>query len=666
MIATTSLEDGAVPSVRVDVKNTLTSTPHRPTRGCSMEVSVRWVRDRSRFHPRPCWVTWFLAILLLTSTLLLDPGALGRSSSAIEHPLGGFQSRPMTRMPVSSGQVDPTLSDGSTGFPGQTFKILPENLTGAYNPSWVVYDPVNGELYVTDILQLFSSDEPYAITVVNPTSGREITQIPVNNTVVDGGLVVDPANGGVFAGIWGGYVSVVNATTNQLSFPTFLGAAADILSVMASNPVNGDILYAGEPSSSEVILVNGSDFQNLSMSWLGGIVRGAAFDPNNREVYVSAGWAESNLTVLNADNLSIISNIRHVPSGPCVFDPTNQYLYVAGIPSIQPNGSNTDAGTVTVLNTVTNHVVTKLPVGILPVGVALDPVNGYLYVSNMLSNNISVVNTQTNQVVGSFNVPPFPYDVTYDSASRSLFIPDLGGGGGVYGNANALIEVFPNYPRYTLTFEEQGLPVGANWSVSIDGQVYSAVGPASISIPEFNGSYTFVVNGSQGWTPSPTSGTVQLSGTPQAIPIRFLSPFGSIQGSIQPSDATVTLDNQSINVTSTGNFSVDSLTPGTYVVTARAPGYFGVSIAVSILPRNLTNLHIQLVPALPAATQLLQIPWVAGLVGGLAVLAGLMAAGFVVYYRRHRHTSRPPVGHRASLAHIHRLLTTGRTRFLFQ
>jgi hypothetical protein len=116
-----------------------------------------------------------------------------------------------------------------------------------------------------------------------------------------------------------------------------------------------------------------------------------------------------------------------------------------------------------------------------------------------------------------------------------------------------------------------------------------------------------------------------------------------MQGSIQPSDATVTLDNQSINVTSTGNFRVDSLTPGTYVVTARAPGYFGVSIAVSILPRNLTNLHIQLVPALPAtATQLLQIPWVAGLVGGLAVLAGLMAAGFVVYYRRHHHPPYPP------------------------
>ena len=488
-----------------------------------------------------------------------------------EPTIGGSEILHPTRNSVSSGRTNPTDSDGLVGFPGQTLKVLPENLTGAYNPGGVVYDPPNGELYVADVAQLFVQGQPWAITAVNPTTGREIAQFPL--VTPENGLVVDPLNGDVLVGGGGapGNITVINATTNQISFPTNLGFSAALNLVLASDPVNGNTLYFGAPATgpSSLILVNGSDFQNMSMTWLpDGWIYGAAFDPANGEVYVSAGWAESNLTILNANNLSLISNIRHVPRGPCLFDAANDYLYVAGFSTW---GVNNDAGTLTILNTVTNRVVSQLAVGNMPVGIALDPINGYLYVANQFSSNISVINTQTNQLVGSFNVTPYPYGIAYDSASQSLFIPDLGGDG-VGGNADALIEVFPNYTPYSVTFTAQGLPVGANWSVAIDHKTESARGGTSISFSEFNGNYTFVVNGSGGWIPTPSSGTVNLSGAPQTIPIRFQSPYSSLQGSDQP--------------------------------------------------------------------QPWPISWVMGLFAGLAIFAGLIGVGAVVYYRKLHRT--PP------------------------
>lgn len=588
-------------------------------------------------------IIWMVAVALIASTLMLGHGGWGGTPSPTHRLARVYDRLHSTDALTNTPRAGSNEFSTTSGFPGQTIKVLPENLTGAYDPVGLTYDPMNGELYV--------SDQGPAITVVNPTSGREITQLPINTS--DGSsLVVDLANGDVLSGNLGppGYVTVINLITNRLSFPTNLGALTALVNnAQASDPVTGNVLFDSYPPpsnsstnvSSPLFLIQGSDFRNVSMNWLHGFIYGAAFDPDNGVLYVSAGLAGRNISLLSASNLSLITNIRQVPRGPCLFDPANRYLYVAGTGTLspEPNANDSQDGIVTVINTVTNRVITQVPVGLGPVGIALDPANGYLYVPNMFSDNVSILNTQTNLVVGSFNVPPMPYDIAYDSLSRSLFIPDFGQDG-IYGNANAIIEVTPNYPQNALTFQEQGLPIGANWSVSIDGQVYSAASPASISIPEFNGSYTFVVTGSQNWTPSPASGTVDLYGISRIIPIHFLSPFGSLQGSVQPSTATITLDNQSMNVTSTGNFSVDSLTPGIYVVAARAPGFFGVSLALSILPRNLTTVYIRLIPALPAtATQPFLVPWVAGLVGGLVIFGGLMAVGFVVYYRRQR---RPP------------------------
>src|SRR5205085_5801556 len=63
--------------------------------------------------------------------------------------------------------------------------------------------------------------------------------------------------------------------------------------------------------------------------------------------------------------------------------------------------SNSTSNDVSVINTATNAVVTTIPVGTRPYGVAVSPNGSRAYVANFISNSISVINTATNTVLAT-------------------------------------------------------------------------------------------------------------------------------------------------------------------------------------------------------------------------------------------------------------------------
>jgi YVTN family beta-propeller protein len=63
--------------------------------------------------------------------------------------------------------------------------------------------------------------------------------------------------------------------------------------------------------------------------------------------------------------------------------------------------TNGGSNNVSVIDTATNMVMTTLTVGTNPTGVAVTPVGKRVYVTNLFSNNVSVIDTATNTVVGS-------------------------------------------------------------------------------------------------------------------------------------------------------------------------------------------------------------------------------------------------------------------------
>jgi YVTN family beta-propeller protein len=87
----------------------------------------------------------------------------------------------------------------------------------------------------------------------------------------------------------------------------------------------------------------------------------------------------------------------------------------------------TNSNNVTVIDTNTNTVVTRIPVGIAPSGVAVAPDGKHVYVANSdyshdHDSTVSVINTATNTVVATFTVLQNPYAVAVSPDGRRLYV----------------------------------------------------------------------------------------------------------------------------------------------------------------------------------------------------------------------------------------------------
>jgi hypothetical protein len=90
---------------------------------------------------------------------------------------------------------------------------------------------------------------------------------------------------------------------------------------------------------------------------------------------------------------------------------------------------------------------------------------------------------------------------------------------------------------YPVTFTETGLPSGTFWSVTLNGETLRA-STTAISFSEATGTYTYTVGTVPGYTPTPGSGTVNVTGAPREVKVAFgagspggrTSPPGSILG----------------------------------------------------------------------------------------------------------------------------------------
>ncbi|WP_165775205.1 YncE family protein, partial [Nitrosotalea sinensis] len=140
------------------------------------------------------------------------------------------------------------------------------------------------------------------------------------------------------------------------------------------------------------------------------------FDPANGNIYV-ANIAQGTISVISSTTNHVISTISGIP-GPTgiAYDSVNGYLYTA----------NYNFNNISVVDTATNHVVTTISAGgVQPFGVAYVP-NGKIYVANTGSNTVSVIDPSTNTIVGTIPAGAHPQDFAYDSTSHLLYMTNQG------------------------------------------------------------------------------------------------------------------------------------------------------------------------------------------------------------------------------------------------
>jgi len=81
----------------------------------------------------------------------------------------------------------------------------------------------------------------------------------------------------------------------------------------------------------------------------------------------------------------------------------------------------------------------------------------------------------------------------------------------------------PGVTTYAVTFSQHALPAGAVWNVTVLGQTWSSAQPTLV-VPEPNGSYAYTAASSAtpgNWS---ASGTFEVAGGPQSVPIDLTVP----------------------------------------------------------------------------------------------------------------------------------------------
>ena len=412
---------------------------------------------------------WSLPIVVGVAALFVlgaAPGEGARAPSA-----GGNASLPPGLAPAASSNPQRGVAPAGGPVTNESTLVLFNNTlvpgdavtTFGALPSLEAFDPQTNEVFVADFYSGI-------IDVVSGTSNNVVTTIrsgEYTNT-----LAYDPENNNLYFGLQtADLVGVANASTDLIQ--RTVGIGFEPLS-MAADPASGNVFVTGwnATGSAFVAVINGS-YGTVQATFSFGADRfpiagpnGIAYDPLNGDLYVASiasgipNPTHGNLTVINGSSFEVVANyslpfapgsILFVPlngSGPAgefflgnasghdlaVLDGAGNVLATVAIPNtpsmLAYDRSDQDLfvgieGNVSVVDTVTDHLVTTFPVTRNPAGLAYDPGDGDLYVADYNYNNVSVVNATTYHVVGSALLGAQPYNMAFDTADGDLYVTDL-------------------------------------------------------------------------------------------------------------------------------------------------------------------------------------------------------------------------------------------------
>jgi YVTN family beta-propeller protein len=107
--------------------------------------------------------------------------------------------------------------------------------------------------------------------------------------------------------------------------------------------------------------------------------------------------------------------------------------------------SNLNSNNVSVIDGVTNTVVATVPVGNSPEILDVNPITNMVYVANSEGNSVSVIDGSTNTVIATIANMSDPFGVTVNSITNQIFVSNLNGNNVavIDGATNTIIATVP-------------------------------------------------------------------------------------------------------------------------------------------------------------------------------------------------------------------------------
>ncbi|PYB68442.1 hypothetical protein DMB44_03620 [Thermoplasma sp. Kam2015] len=387
------------------------------------------------------------------------------------------------------------------------------------SPTWVLYDSVNGYLYV-------SSSSNDSISVVNPGLSKVISNIPLNSS--DGlplSLTYNTMNGTVYVSMDGGIASIVG--TQAVSYVSRT-TTAGVLS-MAYDPYN-DYLYAAQPAGFNnvsktnltkdvgvVQVFNARNFELITNYTIGGFADSVSYYDN--QIFVT-GPLSQNLTIIGSSikNVSIgygtLYNYMNSYNGydyavsdfntSLMHDIFNSIYDVIHNKTFSYNATLAEifGGDLKVIDPSTSSIVFSHEFSILPLFMAFDPMNGTAFLTDSLRGTVTGITSSFGIYSDHFTSTPFSSVI--DGMNGYLYVSDpLEGLILVYNSTNE---------RFVGSIDTHGLPTSLVYD-SHNGYVY-AVDIYTDSVIEIDG--TSILDGTFQMLPRAGISVVNESGVLQS------------------------------------------------------------------------------------------------------------------------------------------------------
>jgi thiol-disulfide isomerase/thioredoxin len=246
--------------------------------------------------------------------------------------------------------------------------------------------------------------------------------------------------------------------------------------------------------------------------------------------------------------------------------------------------------------------------------------------------------TGSYSAIGTSTVTAFLDTGTLSSQSY-WYIVDAQNSGGFSVNSTAISAI-------AVVAAPNGLPHGLGWWLAIDGLTLNSTTATALSIHLPPGIYSYQFGANVPWyyAPDPSS-SVGVSSISVQISAVFAPSPATLQGTVNPAGASVTINGTPVDVAS-GSF-LQSMAAGTYSVEVAAAGYQTNVTMVTLTAGNTTTMSVQLAPV-PASAGFSLGTLFSGSMG-LALLGGIVAvlvvvgaaAGILMARRKRRATSAP-------------------------
>lgn len=435
------------------------------------------------------------------------------------------------------------------------------------NPVAVSFNPHNGNIFVINstTISAYNSSGTLLFSKYLGAYLISIAYFPSSNQIAVGNLhgTIEFLN-----------VSTLNAE-HTLSGISFFSAQ-----MFAYNNKLGLLEAINDSGTNGMVEFIGSNDQVLYSVSATGEVISILYDPQNSATYYTSynGNSSSLYVIDSAGNNPISCTNNTYGLG---LDPYLNAVFA----------TNTLNSTMIVVNATSNIAVytvrdSGMPVMAVnlpgkPTMVVINPLNDALdiislsdaaYRISFMGNHLEK-NTKWTVVLNSFSMSSTGdridfYELTGNYTYSVLSVPGYQSAeGGTISVGTSDISVPVNFSKtYQVSFVESGLPANTNWRVDVNGTTAYSDSSDTASLQLANGTYSFFIHGSDGFTASPQSGYMTVNGSSLNIPVQFSNMAYNISfdSSGLPSGTTWTMTVNGILEKTDGSSLNYSAIPGTY------------------------------------------------------------------------------------------------------